>query len=274
MYHKLCTKHSTASSTCSCWKHHAQCPVSDLCIEYSINEYLQQYNNQLQETKTTPTTSQEDFNNKNNRELQTKESSMIKTRKRQQNTVSTQKKMPFLWTNHTAEEENWEKITNIQNQIFTLPPKRYAIHLIKDKNETQIKDQQVNRINSLLTDTHTTLCTGTISKTNVTFSNNDINSSSKCDLDLTYKHKQQHNTTRRNTTNITCTSPTQTESNLYSREDRKHAISNTQHRGNDSFNGSINENRRRNETSSSPKPATSMGIPDNSTADTYAILCI
>jgi hypothetical protein len=63
--------------------------------------------------------------------------------------------MSFIWRNQQAEKENWEKITNVQNQTFTLPPNRYVIHLVKDKNKTQITTQQINRINTLVADIYT-----------------------------------------------------------------------------------------------------------------------
>jgi hypothetical protein len=104
-----------------------------LCINYSINEFLQQNNTELQETKDTSTTFEGTSSNICKSKLATKEISPRKTSKqRQQNTVSKKKKY-FIWTNRVAEKENWEKITNVQNQTFTLPPKRYIIHMVKKK---------------------------------------------------------------------------------------------------------------------------------------------
>jgi hypothetical protein len=63
--------------------------------------------------------------------------------------------MSFIWTNQNSERENREKITNVQIKTFSLPPKRYIMHMTKDRNEAEIATMQMIRINSVLHNVHT-----------------------------------------------------------------------------------------------------------------------
>jgi hypothetical protein len=90
MYHKLCSVHTAASCTCSCWKQSAHCSTSVLCIESAINEFIQQNKSELQEINTESNTATSRGSNQDHQSISRKKSSGIKTTKQcQHNTVST-----------------------------------------------------------------------------------------------------------------------------------------------------------------------------------------
>jgi hypothetical protein len=54
--------------------------------------------------------------------------------------------MSFIWEGQTAIKNDWPQITSPQGKEFSLPPRRYILHLQKEQNEPPQSDHQVNQI--------------------------------------------------------------------------------------------------------------------------------
>jgi hypothetical protein len=62
--------------------------------------------------------------------------------------------MSFIWEGQTSIKNDWPQITSPQGKEFSLPPRRYILHLQKDQNEPPLSDQQVNQILSVAESIH------------------------------------------------------------------------------------------------------------------------
>jgi hypothetical protein len=152
--------------------------------------------------------------------------------------------MSFLWSNQTTEKENWEQITNIQNKTFKLPPKRYVIHVIKEKNENT-NNNTTNKQNKFNTNRHShKIRSRTLNPIDITLSDNDISISTECIMDIPKKYKQQNNKTKHYSKNNTHTPPIQSGVNIHPGSNRKFAIQNIQHRQYININAGTITNRR------------------------------
>jgi hypothetical protein len=62
--------------------------------------------------------------------------------------------MSFIWEGQTDIKNDWPQTTSPQGKEFSLPPRRYILHLQKDNAEPHLSDQQVNQILSVAESIH------------------------------------------------------------------------------------------------------------------------